>query len=541
MPCVRMSPSFAVSLITYVIVMRPALSQCPNNNNNTGTPATPPAAAQAAPRAKGAATPLQPRARHAPFNSVHKSTLSQGLSNWQRRNLAKSNAVGVSASLSHWASLQQCCAARNFRCDELHAKGGYLIQSPEILLTAAHFDPDDETCPWAVNAVVEELSFLSGVKHGTDILHEALGTVYGDHGWNLPRLHLLVQQYVYPFTRDSYFNMLVAELQDRGFPALGTLHGSSYDFGKSFLVVLRHCMAYATLLDFHERWTRTPSMMACRNISRWFNGQLQLTPLGEACQDKLVDAPLLHDGMPLTLHAPGLLLVDEYLAGVEDGTDLDPEYSRKFSDVCDNFAHCAYVFTAFSLLCARYVCAPAALCYLCWRPDLLVFWKAAPLIHTPSFRAYMRQIKQQQLTAKMALQASRQAAFKRIAEASTGPSSTNRSRTSSRSSRASISSCGSSRSSSPVGFSGSWSWRAGHAGATHSTSSSACLLATRAKQQTKAGFFWCYLSGVVCQSWRSRVCFAVVSYWQAMLSCLRLPWRLLAALCCAAVPSFRGT
>lgn len=77
--------------------------------------------------------------------------------------------------------------------------------------------------------------------------------------------------------------------------------------------------------------------------------------------------------------------------------------------LCDSCDKCCKQLASTTSRPVNSVVVPLLVAYLCWRPDLLLCWRAAPGVHTPSYTGYLRQLKQQRSAAKKARQAAQQA------------------------------------------------------------------------------------------------------------------------------------
>lgn len=204
--------------------------------------------------------------------------------------------------------------------------------------------------------------------------------------------------------------------------------------------------------------------------------------------------------------------------------DFLPEDDGSFDLLCFGLLDCTQA-AAWLCLGAKHLWIPLVVSYLCWRPDLLVLWKADPDAQQPSsFAAYSRQVKQQQAVVRLAKQQAPQQGVHRL------PGGSSSGRRSNSSSTGPISNL--------VGTAGNCRRRAGSTTVTPPSDSPASSSSSTVPSglHTASAKPWlqrlappgsavAYLSML----WWQRVRFAAVSYAQLLLVLLVLPWRLMDA------------
>lgn len=270
-------------------------------------------------------------------------------------------------------------------------------------------------------------------------------------------------------------------------------------------------IAYKLLQDYHDAATRPEHLSHCRNITHWFDSSTwQPTELGRECQELVAAVPL-----------EDLLSA----SGGEDSRVLQLDWPEvTLPEVSYSMEWYFWSQDILVMLQKTLVAGwPLWVFFLCWRPDVLVFWRRTGLdVRTPSFSAYSKQVKQQQALAKKARQAAATATGTSSQGRSVGGIGTTTTSSSYRSSSSRLAPALRSR-----GYPSSTSARrmgaalapgGGSSGVAGIAPGDAELQPPAAVGGSSISLFVSWVSYVFKQCWWARVCFAVSCYWQ-------LPWR----------------
>lgn len=202
------------------------------------------------------------------------------------------------------------------------------------------------------------------------------------------------------------------------------------------VLVLRHSIASEMLWKFHNHTTSNLKMHKCRNITAWFDEQSRFTPLGQRChkaglalsvENTVLDRNALSQR---AASAEANRRVAAAKAVLRDSTPGEPSSvstERKaslaaasthnnaddlaaadgFAAECSGWLGCTLGLLLWVWMWVQHVVLPLLVAALCWRPDLLVSWLGwpVPTVHAPSYKSYVKQLKQQRSAAKGAGQA----------------------------------------------------------------------------------------------------------------------------------------
>lgn len=275
-------------------------------------------------------------------------------------------------------------------------------------LPGAYMERHEAACPSSQQTVLLDygVSMISAkVNMQTCIEH-----VYGmSSSAMLHTPELLLKQLMFPSTRDEQFFDLVAALEAVDFAqdvwgringftdAIAALAGRmdmagvdtdvNVESPQLLLAVVGYMIAYQSALTFHGFFTKPASRERCRDIRDWYDKRLQLTEVGKACRarlDRLMSLKsaekqhivLWHNGTPFDVDV--LTETDKPVLLHDLGDSDPPQAVDAWLWLWGAFYYC--------IQCQAALFA----CYVCWRPDMLVFWRACAQ-QTPSFAAYSRQ------------------------------------------------------------------------------------------------------------------------------------------------------
>ena len=295
-------------------------------------------------------------------------------------------------------------------------------------LAQAHAGPSRVHCGRYGRFLLRRTRHNTNLAYGMEALEATikLAQLYGGTV-NVAMLVKILAQASEPTLRGTPYDKLVEYIEvlhdfeheiipdgwyDTGIPDYLEFAGATPTIHHALVWVVRYSIAVLTLENFHNRVTKSADMAECRNISDWFGEKMLFSAQGLLCvcasRTQRLDTHSIHADLG-QLAPADTLVVD--LAG-------DHLADQIYTEQCHGWAECSSAFAKWSFLFVRHVGWLVAAAYVCWRPDTLIFWRASPTVRTPSYAAFVRQVRQQRFTAKAARQVATESAGKKPSDSS---------------------------------------------------------------------------------------------------------------------------
>jgi hypothetical protein len=266
----------------------------------------------------------------------------------------------------------------------------------------------------------------TNLAYGLEALEKTmnLSALNGARTVNVAMLVKILVQASEPAVRGTPYNNLVDYIEvlhdfeseiisegwyDTGIPDYLEFAGGTPTIHHALVWVLRYGIAVLTLENFHNHTTRASDMAECRNIRDWFGEKMLFSAQGLLCVCASRSQPLNTDGIQADIGQ--LVPVEKWLA---DSLLAD----KAFVEECHGWAECSAAFANWGFLFVCHVGLLVNVAYLCWRPDLLIFWRESPTVRTPSYAGFVRQVMQQRFTAKAARQVAAESTGKKPPDSS---------------------------------------------------------------------------------------------------------------------------
>jgi hypothetical protein len=276
-------------------------------------------------------------------------------------------------------------------------------------LAQAHAGPSRMHCHKNAAFLFNYMRHLSNLAYGMHALEETMGALNTfDAPYSMLTLVKLVAQASVPRLRGAPYKRVLRNLQDydflyemtedswhtEGIPQWIESSGATYipTVHHALVWVIRHSLDVLTLESFHNHVTKSADMRDCRDILNWFEDDQLFSAQGLSCVCTSRAGPLNTTGIQSDLGQLPL-------------TDSSVLADKVSVEECHGWAECSAAFASWGCLLVCHGGVLVAVVYICWRPDLLIFWRARPKVRTPSYAGFVRQLKQQRFTAKAARQA----------------------------------------------------------------------------------------------------------------------------------------
>jgi hypothetical protein len=293
-------------------------------------------------------------------------------------------------------------------------------------LAQAHAGPSRVHCGQYGRILLRRTRHNTNLAYGLEALEKTmnLSALNGARTVNVAMLVKILVQASEPAVRGTPYNNLVDYIEvlhdfeseiisegwyDTGIPDYLEFAGGTPTIHHALVWVLRYGIAVLTLENFHNHTTRASDMAECRNIRDWFGEKMLFSAQGLLCVCASRSQPLNTDGIQADIGQ--LVPVEKWLA---DSLLAD----KAFVEECHGWAECSAAFANWGFLFVCHVGLLVNVAYLCWRPDLLIFWRESPTVRTPSYAGFVRQVMQQRFTAKAARQVAAESTGKKPPDSS---------------------------------------------------------------------------------------------------------------------------
>lgn len=272
-------------------------------------------------------------------------------------------------------------------------------------LAQAHAGPSRMHCHKNAAFLFNYMRHSSNLAYGMHALEETMGALHTyDARFSVLTLVQLLAAATEPRFRGAPYNSVLNYLENydflyemtedswrtEGTPEWIESSGATYipTVHHALVWVIKHSLDVLTLENFHNYVTRSADMRDCRNILNWFQDDQLFSAQGLSCVCASRAEPLNTTGIQSDLGQLPL-------------TDASVLADKVYVEECHGWAECSAAFASWGFLLVRHGGVLVAVAYLCWQPDLLIFWRARPKVRTPSHAGFVRQLKKERLQQRL--------------------------------------------------------------------------------------------------------------------------------------------